>query len=287
MKLHESWTDSDVGFGGLPEEITYTEIQTNHLDLIDTRVWVHDCIFELNSQYSGNGGAISCSTEGQMLVEMSTFSECTCTLNGGAIYKKNGQSIIKKCCSIKCYSTGEYEGQFIYNYLSSIDQKNRVLDSSISNSMQNREHPSHGYTLYLWFGTIQIKTVNLSNNICDSHSAIYSSPYSSSSIQCSISYSSINSNEANQNRIIFFETNTKNEISQSNIINNIVPSNSKNGLIHCNGPTNINDCCIMNNEAKYIIAGYNGFTLSEKLFIRFYIRCKTDRNCFYFRTSKN
>ena len=78
------------------------------------------------------------------------------------------------------------------------------------------------------------------------YSAVYAWP-STSDTACSITYSSINSNEANENTIIWFNRNNENyEITQSNIINNI--DKGSYGLIECDGPTNIKDCCIMNNN---------------------------------------
>ena len=137
--------------------------------------------------------------------------------------------------------------------------------------MENSENPSYGYTLDLRLGTIQINTVNLSNNICNYYSAVYAYPSSTSSSNtaCSITYSSINSNEAKEYTIIWFDRNTNYEITQSNIINNKVPTTSNNGLIQTYGPTDIKDCCIMNNVAKYIIAGYNGYTYLKNCSIDF------------------
>ena len=106
--------------------------------------------------------------------------------------------------------------------------------------------------------------MNLSNNICTKYSAVYASPSSSSSsskTESSITFSSISFNSANKQTIVMLETNGENYvISQSNIIHNSVPDESSNGLIQSNGPAKITDCCILNNKAKNIIAGYNGDT---------------------------
>ena len=176
-----------------------------------------------------------------MLIELSIFSECKSTYAGGAICQRTqGECVVKQCCGLQCYSTTSgYEGQFIRTDLSNdSNKKNRVLDSSVSHSMENSENPSWGYTLDLRYGTIQINTVNLSNNICNYYSAVYAYPSTSSNTACSITYSSINSNEARSSQIIRFDRNDQ----KYNI-----------------RPTNIKDCCIMKNEAKYIFYGASSY----------------------------
>ena len=112
-------------------------------------------------------------------------------------------------------------------------------------------------------GTIQINAVNLSNNICHGQSAIIANPSSSSNVSCLITYSSINSNEARYYTIISFKFNRNHEIFQSNIINNKASTAYDNGLIDASGPTNIKDCCIMNNQAKYIFRGKQQIILTN------------------------
>ena len=265
------WTDDDVGYNGFPEtNITFDEIQRTHCTSeLGQSVWVYNCIFELLEEYSNSGGALYYNFPGQMLIEKSTFVSCICSNHGGAIYQKNGECIIKQCCGFKCYSTNiNLAGQFIFselsNQISDSDKKNRVLDSSVSHSMKNINNPSNAEALDLVSGTIQINTVNLSNNICYYNSALYAYPSSSTSnTACLMTYSTINSNEANQYTIIWFNTNANYEISQSNIINNKVQTNSNNGLIESYGPTNIKDCCIMNNKAQYILKSFQTITLTR------------------------
>ena len=264
--LHNGWTDPDVGFSGSPSKANIEYPRTTQYTSEANELYISECLFKgCSGDY---GGAIYYTTMekcGEMLVEKSTFNQCTCTYYGGAIYKENGECVVKQCCGLQCYSTNN-NGQFIYTSLNNANQKNRVLDSSVSHSMKDSDHPSWSSTLDLRLGTIQINTVNLSNNICNYYSAVYALP-STSDTACSITYSSINSNEARTYQIIWFNRNTNYEITQSNIINNIDQGSF--GLIQCDGPTNITDCCIMKNVAKYIIAGYNGYTYLKNCSIDF------------------
>ena len=142
FSLVYDWTDSDVGFSDFPStEITGQ--QTSRINPTSSSVWVHDCIFELKNTFYGSGGAISYTkSKSLLLVEKSIFSQCKSTSTGGAIYKSSGECVVKQCCGLQCYSTSN-PGQFIFTSVSSSSSKNRVLDSSVSNSMKDSENPSY------------------------------------------------------------------------------------------------------------------------------------------------
>ena len=102
-----------------------------------------------------------------------------------------------------------------------------------------------------------MKTSNLSKNICEKDCPLRcDSQALNSSFEkpsCSISYCSINLNEATSKRIICFAYNSRHyQIIKSNIINNIVPQDSEEGIIYANGYANIKDCCISNNHGQIL-----------------------------------
>ena len=196
-----------------------------------------------------------------MLVESSTFHDCQSTSNAGGIMKSNGECIVNKCCSLKCYSIERLGGQFLYTVLShDPNKKNQVLDSSISHSMKDSKTRSYGEVMGLYMGTIQIKTVNLSNNICETYTVSAPQPYvttesASSNAKCSISYCSFNSNVG----AIVFTLNTDNvyySVSKSNVIYNI--DTSKICLLY-SSLGDFTDCCIMENDAKNLFLCNRGY----------------------------
>ena len=161
---------------------------------------------------------------------------------------------MNKCCCVRCYSTYAYaSGQFAYTYLSS-GNKNNVLDSSISLSYDvDSEEVRVQAALDLDYGNIVVKTVNLSKNKCTQNTAIIC--YPSSSGTCSISFSSINGNEATSARIILFgDISIKSrtyDISYSNIIQNIVSSET---VLKSWGYTTIEHSCLLENDCKYLFS---------------------------------
>ena len=181
---------------------------------------------------------------------------------------------MNKCCGVRCYitKTSSGSGQFAYTSLSS-GNKNNVLDSSISLSYDvDSGSASYNAALCLWQGNIVVKTVNLSKNKCQANTAIICTP--SSSGTCSISFSSINGNEASQTSVILLGGSSSYnginfDVTYSNIINNKV-SNSD-GVIKAWGDTNIKHCCLLDNPSTTIFqAGSGGYiqitncTIDEK-----------------------
>ena len=227
--MFSSW--SEVGFSGEPAYNKTFPNQESTITPSGSTVYIHDSLFSVKrttGSSGSHGGAIAYSnTNGQILVEMSTFNDCTNSVGrGAAIYASCKDCIINKCCGYMCYCSGSWTGQFLYTSLSSTSSKNEIYDSSISHSMESKEDESYEAALYPYKGKIIISTVNLSNNVCQVDSALYCVPsFSSSSFEdpsCSVSYCSINSNHATSARIIYFErTGYYYSLTHSNIINNI------------------------------------------------------------------
>ena len=250
LTLNEAWQDDDV-FGPSSNGPT----ATNEL------LYITGCLFE-GCSGGQNGGAVYYSDIGKGLIEVSTFNQCHSLKSGGVIYCEGYDFVIKKCCGTKCYSVNQYAGQFVYTR----DQYptktciNRVLDSSIAHSMIDFDNPSETSTLTLQHGTIKMSIVNISNNACDSSSALYT--YQGSTTPCAIEFTSFNGNRAKDTIInLYTAENTAFTITYTNILQNIESEFS--GLITTAGSATFSNTCVMNNSAFYIFAteknGYFSF----------------------------
>ena len=104
LSLYYTWNDEKVGYGEdeAPDPITFDSIQETPLEESQLdRVWVSDCIF------SGieKNRAITYTKQRKLLIEISTFNNCSNNNIGGAIYKLGGDSVLSKCCSVRCYTS--------------------------------------------------------------------------------------------------------------------------------------------------------------------------------------
>ena len=117
-----SWTDEDIypddenpGYSLNGEKDRNTKYPAE-----GSTVYIYNCFFhDIDNQ------AITYSSGGKMLVELSTFILCTSSSSGGCIYQKNGNFVMNKCCGVRCYSTNtSASGQFAYTTLSSGNKNN-------------------------------------------------------------------------------------------------------------------------------------------------------------------
>ena len=250
----EDW-QSIYGSEAPETEINLSEVQTIRKEVKGKGVWVHHCVFHNSQSHSQKGGAIYASRT-LLLVEQSTFTNCSSTLYGGAIYELDGECVVKQCCSEICYS--EQNGQFVYtSHKNLVQYQSKVLESSASHSM-NGQTPSYGSILYFYNGAINVDKMNISNSICDVFSALLTFPSVSTEVTGSMTYSSISSIETKRITLISFSSSkSKYAISHSNVINNSVSAESKSGLIHSSGPSTISDCCLIKNKAQIIFESDN------------------------------
>ena len=262
MSLKSSWIADDI----YPEDFDDEPKVTHAGNFSDgsvynpnsstEKVYVAECFF---SSFKDRAINYQAHSSGKMLVELSIFINCTSNDLGGCIYQSDGNFVLNKCCGIRCYTkgtiNGHRSGQFAYTTLSS-DNKNNLLDSSISLSYE--DSASYQAALYLLNGNIIVKTMNFSKNKCEYNTAIACYP---SSGTCSISFSSINGNEGTKSggdRIIGFSTkNTQFDLISSNVINNIQQNTTNTGMIYSLGYTNIQNCCILDNDTPYLFHLWN------------------------------
>ena len=82
--------------------------ESNNLIIEETNVLVSNCLFHDMTISQGNGGAISDASSQQLLIELTTFSNCKVTSNdaeGGALYLDNSNTVINQICALECESS--------------------------------------------------------------------------------------------------------------------------------------------------------------------------------------
>ena len=201
---------------------------TDHFT-IDENIWVCHCTFKSLENYNSNGAAIYKSSSSgcyNLLVEFTIFHDCnTTSFDGGAIYFNTGQCVIAYSCGYGCATVQNSLGQFCYVYVSSNNNMNFVVDSSITKTSTNYGD----YTLYLWNGNVSFKGNNVSNNEVDYVSGI-EIDYPS---ECSISFSSFRNNNSTGEvgYICMYYLSNSYQMMHTNIIEND-QNNPKFGIIY-------------------------------------------------------
>ena len=262
--LKSSWTDVDIYPGDKAPKVSktgeFTEGSTYFPASTKSKVYLKECLFTsfTNRAIYFIPSSSSCKT----LIELSTFNSCTSSSgSGGCIYYKNGNFVMNKCCSVKCY-THSGTGQFGCIHVSS-ENTNNVLDSSIA--LSYGDSASEEAALWIKEGTIIIKTLNVSKNKCLYNTAMICRP--STTETCSISFSSINGNEGTDSsygRIIVLFTSRKIiEMTYSNIIDNIMQTKCSSAMITASGPyadgiAQIKHCCIINEKVPKLFDTISG-----------------------------
>jgi hypothetical protein len=263
MNDRTAWDDF---FTGNPTIIQQKEFGTQQTPS-GTKVYVSKCLFKTITSGS-NGGALSCTSATEMLVESSSFfSIKTSGQYGGAIFFSNsgGQCVLYAVCGYDCYSTytsyNSY-GQFVRTIVNSdLSSKNYVNYSSIVHCISEI---SNSYRmLYLDYGKISCESVNVSMNKCYYETAVIYRPFSNSAI-CSITYSSFTNNIATYYTCIRLATEcAKLEIRCCNILRNAQGSLDSCGTINTEKNTTIENSCILENTATYIFyQEYSSYTIT-------------------------
>ena len=108
----------------------------------------------------------------------------------------------------------------------------------------------------------------MSTNKCATYSVISCYSFTdSSSVTCSLSYSSFADNSAIVNRCIYFENSAaKYEMKCCNVLRNTQIGSDSGGIISICGNMKIEDSCILENNANYIFYSFYSsyiFTLSN------------------------
>jgi hypothetical protein len=260
-----AWNDYfTVSNPNLVSSQTYTSRQTSSY----TSVYVLSCLFRsINSME--HGGALSCTSVTNLLVELSSFFTCkTSNYYGGAIYfsnTNNGQCVLNEVCGYDCYTTysGYSPGQFAHIVVNNdISSKNYANYSSFIRCLSQASN-SHG-SLSLSNGKICCPSINISMNKCQHGSAIFYEPYyDSNSVTCSSTYSTFADNIANVGICIYINRQSVNsELKYCNIIRNTQNSLCSYGTFYTSANIIIEDSCILENKANTMFCQYSSYTFT-------------------------
>jgi hypothetical protein len=251
-----AWSDY---FSGSPEKTFFQAKYTSTQTPSQSSVYVLNCLFNQITSAS-SGGALSCTSASYFFIESSSFFSCqTSSGNGGAIYLYNSncyQCVLFKVCGTDCY-TSSGNSQFAHTYINNAaSSKNCVNYSSIAHCVSQ----SWGMLRFI-NGKIYCPSFNISMNAIPYHSAFDTSPLSdSSSIGCSLTYSTIANNTASGHVCCALYSGTKYEIKCCNIIRNSQYT-TNHGTFYVSAILTIKDSCILENIASIIFAGPSTTTL--------------------------
>jgi hypothetical protein len=230
---------------------TYTQRQTPS----DTSLYIFNCLFKSITSSSA-GGALYCTSATYFLVESTSFFSCKTSNSGGSIYFSNtngGQSVLYGVCGYDCYSTGSVNYPFAYIQVNSAaSSKNYVNYSSIVRCVNEISSTCN------MFGLINGKnfcpSVNSSLNKCGYYSVISCWPTSNSnSAACSLTHSSFTNNTATYYNCFWLSSSGSIfEIKSCNILRNTQGSFNTEGIIWTSGNLNIEDSCVLENNAANI-----------------------------------
>jgi hypothetical protein len=253
MSVKTEWGDYFTGNSIFIQQKEFGTPQTPSA----TGVYVSNCLFKSITSGS-NGGALSCTSATEMLVESSSFFSCRTSGNtGGAIYfsnTNNGQCVLYEVCGYDCCSTytdgGSY-GQFARINVNNVaSSKNYVNYSSIAYCIN--EITSSYRALHLYNGKNICESVNISMNKCGYHTGVSCEPFlDSNSVTSSLIYSSFVDNNITGYTCIFLaRSDTKHEIKSCNILRNTQGIPNTQGTICSYGYLIIENSCIFDNKAN-------------------------------------
>jgi hypothetical protein len=235
-----------------------------------SNVYVSNCLFYSCTSRS-DGGALYCTTVKCLLIESSSFISCLInSYFGAAVYfvnRNEGQCVLHKVCGNNCSSTNTTgsSGQLVYAQVKDgVSNKNYVSYSSVSrcgNDTANSWQP-----VCLDYGKIHCPSINISMNRCRRYAAIHCCPFrDSSSVTCSILYSSIADNVAAEDICLnLYKSGANFEIKSCNIIRNTQVDYNSWALFFTDGFLVFKDSCIRENSARDIFWSSSGsITLSN------------------------
>ena len=155
----------------------FSSSMTVYLNTISSGYFsLHFWIFTRFQPYEWKGGVL-CFSTGSINFNFTNliFFSCSSIQEGGAIYIScgtDGQAFFFRICADTCSTTGinGYNGQFAYILLSNSkwNSLNEIRIKKSAQSMNSKQYCS----LYSQGGKQTISNCNISNNICETDSAI-------------------------------------------------------------------------------------------------------------------
>jgi hypothetical protein len=217
-------------------------------------VHILNCLFQSITSTS-NGGAVSCGTSvTYLLVELTSFFSCkTSGSYGGAICfynMNNGQSVLHTVCGNDCNSGTSWGQQICIVLYNNALTKNYVNYSSFSRCLNEQRNE----VLSIYYGKVCCPSINVSMNRCNCFSGVFFESFKdSSSVTCSLSFSSIADNSAvSYTCILIGSTREKSEIKSCNILRNTQGSLNSYGIYYIYRNLVIENSCILENTATNI-----------------------------------
>jgi len=195
------------------------EIMDNGRSYLNTNISISDCYFTRFTPDCWDGGIVFIDGNSfSMIISHTTFFNCACSENGGAIYFSSVNSSLKMVCAYKCHAS-----YYPFAFLATTNYNSIVYVSVSSCSNESRGC----YSMSLNHGYQVSNNLNSSQNKAGFVSSIRF--YGSVSLGCS--YSTFSNNRvATSICIEFFEIKCIAKIYFSNIVHNNSPT--RDGVIY-------------------------------------------------------
>ena len=217
--------------------------------LPSSNFYLADCFFS-SLYFVGSGGILNYNTDNvHLVVELCSFFNCSCSVDGGAIYfvSLSGAYVINKCCAKNCRAGSE--GHFAY--LQGNSMKNGdILYSTLYFCSPDNTGTKY-YSIRTFPGKIGIKNTNSSFCISSHGSSFYianGSPFF-------FNYSNIENGYSTYHCLHIMEATSECKISTINFINNTVTSASY-AIIHSAIPLTFVFECVFYLNKGFL---FNGF----------------------------
>ena len=245
FQIFFSWNDyysSTIDIEHLFEGRVFS-LQDQPINLSSGDTYVYHCFFH-NLHSPTDGGAILYNKRGNsILVERSTFANCSTDELTAAIKVSGGNSIIAYVCGYECYAS-KRDG-----FCSVCDDITRTINTVIASSISHCSATQ--FIIYLQLGFIKVNSANSSHNTATSCSALSCLPYLiENGFGSDISFCSIVNNTANSQICIemdnTYNTECKNRMKCSNII-----QNRKKNIISSTGIFNVIQSTVLENDEPY------------------------------------
>ena len=174
-------------------------------------VYVSQVYFEVQN-IEGDGGAIyirngnSQTPLWQILIELSTFKDCSCT-QAGSCYHISGyfECVVTLCCSNNCCSISQsgqyYDGQFCYVWNNgSPSYRSYLFETTVANSTSTEDYDIR-CTLRFAYGTIINKNVNLSCCTLEQFVIGYYDVHDNTNDKCIVNYCQFSNNTSKDKKL--------------------------------------------------------------------------------------
>ena len=216
-------------------------------------VYIYNCFFKGLVSPEDGGAVLYSVNGGYILVEKSTFEQCATTANyTAAIRVDAGNSIISHICGYNCTSA-QNDG-----FYSCCDQDNERRINSVFETSACHCEAGTRYTIFNYWGFIEVKSLNLSFNQAPYYSGLTTKAklLNEAGDETDVRFSSFANNIATIDLCIYLANNWNKAGSHKVSFCNIIYNRGSN-LFQLDGTTTVTDSCIMMNEGNYFLISSN------------------------------